>query len=113
MTNIKYCPNCQKENPAEQQKCSCGYEFVIKEVVDETVSTNTTVFVDNIPSFVWKIVSFLSPIAGIVLYFKFKSKWPERSKICKKVAIGTIIFEAVVILILILVIIGFITGDIV
>lgn len=113
MNSIKYCPNCQKENPVDQKTCSCGYEFVVKEVVDETVSTNTTIIVDNVPSFVWKIVSFFCPIAGLVLYFKFKENFPERSRICKKTSIGTLIFIGVSIIIIIAIIIGFLTGDIV
>ena len=113
MSNIKYCPNCQKENHIDEAKCSCGFEFVIKEVVDETVSTNTTVIVDNVPLFVWKIIAFFCPIAGFILKYKYRNKYPERSKICGSVALGTTIFVACSILLIVLIVIGFLTGNII
>lgn len=113
MNNIKYCPNCQKEHDAAETKCSCGYEFVIKEVVDETVSTNTTVFVDNAPEFLWKLISIICPIAGLVLYIIWKQKWPTRSKICGKYSLGMGIFWTVTIVLTIIVLIGYKTGAIV
>lgn len=113
MEKIKYCPNCQKEHSVDDTKCSCGYEFVIKEEVDETVSTNTTVIVDNVPDFVWKLVSIFCPIAGLVLYIVWRQKWPERVKILGKFSLGMGIFYTLAIIFTIFVLIGLKTGDVV
>lgn len=113
MTNIKYCPNCQKTNDIEAKNCECGYEFFIKEVEDEIASTNTTVIADPVPEFVWKLISIVCPIAGIILAVLWKEKWPERKKILFKVSLGMLIFIAVMILLTIFVLVGLKTGDIV
>lgn len=113
MSDIKYCPNCQKEVDASLKHCECGYEFYIKQVEDEVASTNTTVIVDNVPEFVWKLISLLCPIVGIILSFVWKKKWPERSKILFKVSLGMIIFLVVVAAIAIFVVVGKARGDIV
>lgn len=113
MTNIKYCPNCQKENHVEAKNCQCGYEFFIKEVVDEMASTNTTVIADPVPEFVWKLIGIVCPIAGIILGCLWKTKWPERKKILFKFSIGMLIFLGVVVALTIFVVIGKATGDIV
>ena len=113
MSNIKYCPECQKENDVNATKCECGYEFVIKEVEDEIASTNTIVFVDRVPQFLWKLVGFFCPIAGLVLYILWKKKWPERSKNAGKFALTSVILTVVVIALTIFVVVGLATGDIV
>lgn len=113
MTNIKYCPNCQKEVDAESKNCECGFEFYIKEVEDEIASTNTIVIADPVPEFVWKLISIVCPIAGIILSIIWKDKWPERKKILFKVSLGMLIFIAVAIALTIFVVIGKATGDIV
>lgn len=113
MTNIKYCPNCQKEVNVDEKHCTCGFEFQIKEVEDEIASTNTIVIADPVPEFVWKLISIVCPIAGIVLAILWKEKWPERKKILFKFSLGMLIFFAVAIALVIFVVIGKATGDIV
>lgn len=113
MNAIKYCPNCQSVHNIDDKSCQCGFEFVIKEVEDEIASTNTIVFSDPIPEFVWKLVGFFAPIAGFILYFLWKKKWPERAKILFKVSLGMTIFLVVSLAIIIFVMIGLATGDIV
>lgn len=113
MSNIKYCPNCQKEHSADATKCSCGYEFVIIEKVDETVSTNTTVLVDRVPGFVWSWIGFLCPIAGLVLYIVWKQKWPDRSRRAGTVALYTTITLAVIAVIALLLIRGYYKGQVI
>ncbi len=113
MSDIKYCPNCQKEVEASLKNCECGYEFYIKEVEDEIASSNTTVIVDNVPEFVWKLIGLLCPIAGLILAIVWRKKWVERSKILFKFSLGMIIFLVVVAALAVFVTIGKANGDII
>ena len=113
MNSIKYCPNCQKENDIQNKNCECGFEFFIKEVEDEVASTNTVVIADPVPEFVWKLIGIVCPIAGMILAFLWKDKWPERKKILFKVSLGMLIFIAVLIALVIFVAIGKSNGSIV
>ena len=113
MSNIKYCPNCQKEHNIDETKCSCGYEFVMVEKVDETVSTNTTVIVDRVPGFLWSWVGFFSRIAGLILYIVWKKKWPERSKRAGSVALYSAIVLTVILVVVLLLIRGYHNGQVI
>lgn len=114
MSDQKYCPNCQKLQPIDSAVCDqCGYEFVIVEKKDENVSTNTKTFVDPIPLWIWKLISYVCPVAGLVLYIVWLKKYPERSRAAGKAALTMTIILVVVIVIIIALAIGFKNGQVV
>ncbi len=113
MSNIKYCPNCQKQHDVNAKECECGFKFVVKEVEDEIASTNTIVHVDTVPQFVWKLIGFICPLAGLILYIIWRKRWPERAKNAGKFALTSVILVVVILALLIFYFVGKATGDIV
>lgn len=97
MEKVKYCPICRKQYNLNEKKCDCGYEFVVKEENEEVVATNTKVIYDNKPLGLWTFLGFISlSIAGFVLFFKWRSSYPHRSKAALK---GAISFISIVLLV--------------
>ena len=92
MEKVKYCPKCMKEHSVDTETCDCGFKFHIVEVVDEVASTNTIIVDDNVPQFVWSLISFICPIAGLILAYLWVDKYPQRKPVLMKMAIGMAIF---------------------
>lgn len=115
MEKVKYCPTCMKEYNVDQEKCECGYEFHVVKVEDEVAqtSTNTVIIDDNVPSFVWSLISFICPIAGFILAYLWVDKWPQRKPSLMKNAIGMSIFWFFAGLIFLLLAIGVKNGDVI
>ncbi len=104
MEKVKYCPVCRKQYPANQKKCSCGYEFIEEvQIEDATVNTNTKVIVDNKPLGLWTFIGFITlSIMGFVLFAKFKQEYPQRSKAALRGAIYALATITAVVLIYVL-----------
>lgn len=104
MEKVKYCPVCRKQHPVNQDKCSCGYDFIEKvQIIDATTSTNTKVIVDNTPLGLWTFIGFITlSIMGFVLFAKFKQDYPQRSKAALRGAIYALATITVVVLVYVL-----------
>lgn len=103
MEKIKYCPVCRKQVKINEKKCSCGYEFIEQEVVEDAVVSNTTVIIDNKPLGLWTFLGFISlSIAGFILFGVWKNSYPQRSKAALKGAISFLIFLGVAVIIALL-----------
>lgn len=115
MEKTKFCPNCMQEYKIETEKCEkCGYDFHVVEVEDEVAvtSTNTTIIDDNVPQFVWSLISIVCPIAGFILAYLWVEKWPARNKILVKNSLIMSIVWLVTGIIVLLLAIGVKNGDV-
>ena len=114
MEKTKVCPKCMKEQSINAKKCEkCGFEFHVKEEVDTVVvSSNTTIIDDPVPLFVWRLISFLLPPVGFVLYIIWQKKWSNRSKACGVMALSMSIAWAFVGIVCLLLAIGIKKGDV-
>lgn len=113
MEKTKKCPTCLKDNEISAKQCSeCGFEFYVPEVKEEVVSLNNIVSNDPTPEFLWKFISFLCPIAGLVFFIIWREKWPRRAAISGKAAMAMAITIFVLGIILLAVMIGIKHGDI-
>lgn len=99
MSDIKYCPNCQKEVSKETLVCEdCGFEFVPEKVVQVTNTRSKIDRFDPVPQILWSIIAFCFPLIGLVLFFLFRKEWPLRAESCKDgIVIGLIIWALVII----------------
>ena len=79
MSDIKYCPNCQKEVSKEVTNCTCGYEFVPEKNEEPANVVKKVEKFDPVPGFIWSVVGICTPIVGLVLYFIFKKERPTRA----------------------------------
>ena len=96
MTDIKYCPNCQKELSISEQTCpDCKYEFIIVEKKAETNSVSKTDRYDPTPAFLWTALGFIFPPLGAILYFVLRKKWVLRAENSKDGAVLGIICWAI------------------
>ncbi len=104
MEKVKYCPVCRKQYPADQKKCSCGYEFIEEVQVEYNKShDNTKVIVDNKPLGLWTFIGFITcSIMGFVLFAKFKQDYPQRSKAALRGAISFLVTLFLVVLVYVL-----------
>lgn len=104
MEKVKYCPVCRKQYPVNQDKCSCGYDFIEEvQVFDATTTTNIKVIVDNTPLGLWTFIGFITlSIMGFVLFAKFKQDYPQRSKAALRGAIYALVTITVVVLVYVL-----------
>lgn len=113
MEKTKKCPTCLKDNEINAKQCTeCGFEFHVPEVQEEVVSLNNIVSNDPVPEFVWKLISFLCPIAGLVFFIIWQEKWPRRAKVSGKAAMAMSITICAVGFILLIVMLGIKSGDI-
>lgn len=93
----KYCPNCRKLVNINCEHCpDCGFEFTpYKQVEDEI--TNTVTYNDPTPAILWRLIGFLCPVAGLVLYIVFKDKFPTRSKLAGRGALTMTYILAIIV----------------
>lgn len=103
MTDIKYCPNCQKELEISEKTCSdCGFEFVVQEKKKETNAIVKGERYDPVPGFLWTVLSFIFPVVGGILYLTLRKKWILRAENCKDgTMLGLICWAIAIVFILI------------
>ena len=98
MTDIKYCPNCQKELPISEKNCpDCGFEFIIQEKKEKTNAIVKGEKFDPVPGWLWTIISFICPPLGGILLLAFRKKWIMRAENSKDGAIMGLICWAIAI----------------
>lgn len=96
MTDIKYCPNCQKELSCSEHICpECGFEFIVQEKKKETNAIVKGEQFDPVPSWLWFIISFVLPPVGGILLLTFRKKWIMRTDSCKDGAVMGLICWAI------------------
>lgn len=84
MSDIKFCPDCQKEVPSSTQTCpDCGYQFVLEKKVQVSNAVNKNDRFDPVPLFLWSVIGFILPPVGVVLYFVFRKNWSQRAESAK------------------------------
>lgn len=103
-----YCSKCGKEVKQTENFCSsCGAKLVKPEMDQgETVHASgyqairqTTTVIDNpndIPTTGLMILSFIIPLAGIILYCLWSTEFPKKAKCCLKGFIGSIVFYSII-----------------
>lgn len=92
LKKAKTCPKCRSEVETKCAKCpNCGYEFYVP-VVDDQTPTNLLVIEDRTPAFLWGLIGFLCPIAGLVLYILWRKKYESRAITAGKAAFTMAIF---------------------
>lgn len=99
MSDIKFCPKCQKEVHISETICvDCGYEFVKEKtvVVSNTVDKNDRF--DPVPTWLWTVICFILPPVGLILYFCFRKKWHLRADAAKDGAVLGLIVWAIALL---------------
>lgn len=114
MEKTKVCPKCMKEQSIDAKMCDkCGFVFHVKEETNTVVvSSNTTIIDDQVPLFVWRLISFLLPPVGFILYIVWQKKWSNRSKVCGTVALCMSIVWAFAGIVCLLLAIGIKKGDV-
>ncbi len=112
MEKTKKCPKCLKEHEENAEKCSCGFKFYIKPVEDEIAPTNTIIDDDNIPLFVWQLISFILPPLGLFFYLKWSEQWPKRSNACGKISFTMCIVWLLIGIVWLFLAIGIKNGDV-
>ena len=102
MSDIKFCPNCQKEVSKDVQVCDdCGYEFAPEKVEEASNKVINIERYDPVPTFLWTAHSFLFPVVGVILFFVFRKNWSARAEACKDgFVIGAIVWALVIMFLL-------------
>lgn len=103
MTDIKYCPNCQKELNVSEQKCpDCGFEFIVEEKKVETNAIVKGEKYDPVPGWLWTVLGFVLPPLGGILYLTLRKSWLHRAENSKDGAmLGLICWAIAIVFILI------------
>lgn len=90
---VKYCPYCG----AELAQYTTNSEEVVKDYYEPIQDANTQyttynqVNNDDAPSFLWALLGFFVPIAGLILYIVWHKESPLKAKSCLKGFIANII----------------------
>lgn len=92
-----FCTKCGAKLPKDSKYCvECGVS--INEDSNK-VSNNTS----STPSFVWAIVGFLVPVAGLILFIMWKEDRPKDSKVAGISALVSTILYVIYMIIMVLV----------
>lgn len=102
MSDIKFCPNCQKEVSRKTEVCEdCGFEFAPEKEQEASNKVINIEKYDPVPVFLWTVLSFLFPIVGVILFFVFKKNRSVRAEACKDgFIIGAIVWTLVIMFLL-------------
>lgn len=97
MSDIKFCPNCQKEVSKDTLVCpDCGFEFAPEKEEEASNKVINIERFDPVPTFIWTVLSFLFPVVGVILFFVFRKNWSFRAEACKDgFIIGAIVWALV------------------
>ncbi|OUQ29954.1 hypothetical protein B5E79_05105 [Massilimicrobiota sp. An134] len=83
-----YCHYCGKEVQEDMQYCpNCGYPLQNSPYVYHETDA---------PSFLFSLISFFAPLAGLVLYIIWRKDFPQKAKSCMNGMICGIIAEILV-----------------
>lgn len=102
MSDIKFCPNCQKEVSIKTEVCAdCGFQFAPEKQEEASNKVINIERYDPVPTFLWTVLCFLFPLVGVILYFAFKKEWSIRAEACKDgFIIGAIVWALVIMFLL-------------
>ena len=83
-----YCRHCGKVVQEDMQYCpNCGYPIQNSPYVYHETDA---------PSFLFALISFFTPLAGLVLYIIWRKDFPQKAKSCMNGMISGIIAEILV-----------------
>lgn len=83
-----YCHHCGKVVQEDMQYCpNCGYPLQNSPYVYHETDA---------PSFLFALISFFAPLAGLVLYIIWRKDFPQKAKSCMNGMICGIIAEILV-----------------
>ena len=103
---MKYCIHCGEQIKDDAIFCSvCGKKQIAcepEEAPNQNVPMKTASPVDDNNSFLWGLLGFFVPVAGLILYLIWKE---ERPKAAKAAGIGALISVAAGVVLLIVYII--------
>lgn len=88
MSRQNFCPVCGIETEVGQRMCtSCQTEFNRFKPVQRSI--------DDAPSFLFALIGFFVPIAGIIIYILISKDQPQKSKSALKGAIIALVLGVV------------------
>lgn len=95
-----FCPKCGKKVTKDAEYCNeCG--ATLKEETTKVEVINSSEPVNNgTPAFLWGLIGFFVPIAGLILFIVWKQDRPEDAKAA---GLGALIWAILYILLIILV----------
>ena len=91
--NVKYCPNCGFEVSKYTNVYTDEQAYNDYEPIHDNYHTYNQYEDDDRPSMGFAVLSFLIPIAGIILYIIWHSTYPKKAKSCLKGFVASIILN--------------------